>query len=226
MEEYICKFCGKTCKNANSLRNHERLCKLNPERQLSYIIKFNENNGGPWNKGKTKETDERLAISGKHFSERVKNGEIKINVDNRPKHLSEKVKKKISESMKKAHREHRAHNIGNSRWNNEHSWPEKWFIKVLKNEFNMIENIDYKTEMPFYRFSLDFAWPGKKLCIEIDGEQHERFEDYKIRDMEKDKLLKENNWQIFRIKWKNCCNNTKYYINLVREIFKNIGLQF
>lgn len=28
-----CKFCNKECKNNNSLRNHERLCKLNPNRQ-------------------------------------------------------------------------------------------------------------------------------------------------------------------------------------------------
>lgn len=31
--EYKCKFCSKVCKNDNSLRNHERLCKLNPNRQ-------------------------------------------------------------------------------------------------------------------------------------------------------------------------------------------------
>lgn len=30
-----CKFCNKECKNPNSLRNHERLCKLNPERQTT-----------------------------------------------------------------------------------------------------------------------------------------------------------------------------------------------
>ena len=30
----ICKFCSKECKNQNSLRNHERLCKENPNRQL------------------------------------------------------------------------------------------------------------------------------------------------------------------------------------------------
>jgi hypothetical protein len=30
-----CKFCSKECKNANSLRNHERLCKSNPDRQIS-----------------------------------------------------------------------------------------------------------------------------------------------------------------------------------------------
>lgn len=31
----ICKFCGKECKNPNSLRNHERLCKSNPNHQIS-----------------------------------------------------------------------------------------------------------------------------------------------------------------------------------------------
>lgn len=34
---YICKFCEKVCKNSNSLRNHERLCKENPNRQLTYF---------------------------------------------------------------------------------------------------------------------------------------------------------------------------------------------
>ena len=30
---YRCPHCDKECKNANSLRNHERLCKSNPNRQ-------------------------------------------------------------------------------------------------------------------------------------------------------------------------------------------------
>jgi hypothetical protein len=29
-----CKFCSKLCKNDNSLRNHERLCRANPNRQI------------------------------------------------------------------------------------------------------------------------------------------------------------------------------------------------
>ena len=28
---YHCKFCNKECKNKNSLINHERLCKQNPD---------------------------------------------------------------------------------------------------------------------------------------------------------------------------------------------------
>ena len=32
-----CKYCDKECKNDNSLRNHERLCKSNPDRQTVNI---------------------------------------------------------------------------------------------------------------------------------------------------------------------------------------------
>lgn len=73
-ENYICKFCGKVCKNANSLRNHERLCKENPEHQESSWIKFNKERGA-WNKGLTKETDERVRKYGETFSERYKGTE-------------------------------------------------------------------------------------------------------------------------------------------------------
>jgi hypothetical protein len=39
-----CKFCEKVCKNDNSLRNHERLCHKNPDRQIivSNFIEFNK----------------------------------------------------------------------------------------------------------------------------------------------------------------------------------------
>lgn len=51
------------------------------------------------------------------------------------KFLTDSRKKRISESMKKAHEEGRAWNIGKSRWNNEPSYPEKFFMKVIENEF-------------------------------------------------------------------------------------------
>ena len=211
--QYICKFCGKPCKNANSLRNHERLCPQNPDRiYVSYTLGHTA-----WNKGLTKETDARVSKSSETLKLHYKDGSIKPSQLGRP--LTEEHKRKISNGMKIAHQESRAHNIGMSRWNNEHSWPEKWFIEMLKNELNMVENIDYKTEMPFDKYSLDFAWPERKLCIEIDGEQHERFEEYQLRDIAKDKLLTENGWQVIRIKWKDCFHNTKKYIEQVKSLF-------
>jgi very-short-patch-repair endonuclease len=128
------------------------------------------------------------------------------------------VREKISASMKKAHAEGRAWNIGKSRWNNEHSYPEKWLINVLKNEFGLEENKDYQTEFSFHRFSLDFAWPDRKICIEIDGEQHQRFQEQKQRDIEKDKLLKEEGWKELRKSWQDIFNNPKSFIEEVRNI--------
>ena len=54
-----CCFCSKVCKNANSLRNHERLCAKNPDRNVN-----NLSNQG-WSKGLTKDTDSRVAKQSK-----------------------------------------------------------------------------------------------------------------------------------------------------------------
>ena len=119
--------------------------------------------------------------------------------------------------MKRAHKEGRAHNIGECRHNNEPSYPEKWFMRVIENEFPIKE---YVREFPFHNYSLDFAWPELKICIEIDGEQHQRYAEYKLRDNKKDALLKSEGWKELRIAWKDCFKNPKYYINLAKELFE------
>jgi len=51
----ICKFCKQERKNDNSLRNHERLCKLNPEKQHTPFqdlkIQKNKKKANQWTKG-------------------------------------------------------------------------------------------------------------------------------------------------------------------------------
>lgn len=69
--EFICKYCGKICKNKNSLAQHECRCKENPNR---IKIDGNHYSHQAWNKGLTKETDERIAKLGKTYSERAKAG--------------------------------------------------------------------------------------------------------------------------------------------------------
>ena len=56
-QKYICKYCGKECKNANSLRNHERLCKSNPNHQKNPMEGVS-----PWNKGYTKHNNDTLLM--------------------------------------------------------------------------------------------------------------------------------------------------------------------
>lgn len=138
---------------------------------------------------------------------------ISLGITQIPTHTKE-TKEKLSKIMKQRHEDGTAWNIGMSRWNNEPSYPEKFFMKVIENEF--IDK-EYKTEYPFTKYSLDFAWVHLKKCIEIDGEQHQRFEDYKERDKKKDALLYENGWQILRITWKDMFNNTQYWINIAKN---------
>lgn len=123
-------------------------------------------------------------------------------------------RKKLSEAMKKAHSEGRAHNIGMSRWNNKPSWPETFFMKVIENEF---ADKDYQREYPFSKYSLDFVWLEKRKVIEIDGDQHERFEEQKERDKRKDLLLKEEGIEILRIKWKEMHQNPKKWIKIAYD---------
>ena len=103
-----------------------------------------------------------------------------------------------------------------------HSFPEQWLIGVLKNEFNQIENINYKTEKPFYRYFLDFAWPEKRLCIEIDGELH-RYEKQKENDNKKDELLKQDGWKELRLKWSYIMKNKQETIERIRIFLNEIG---
>lgn len=67
---FICKFCNKQCKNANSLRNHERLCKQNPNRTImtynnldNYNKKRERGEVVSWNSGLTAKDHPSIASS-------------------------------------------------------------------------------------------------------------------------------------------------------------------
>jgi very-short-patch-repair endonuclease len=154
------------------------------------------------------------AVKRGDFISRSQSESMKIWRKKNPQKTTEETKKKISEAMKKAHAEGRAWNIGKSRWNNTPSYPEQFFMKVIENEF---EDKDYENELPFHRFSLDFAWIHKKRVIEIDGSQHERFQEYKERDEKKDELLKSEGWEVLRIQWKDMFHNTKVWTKHAKD---------
>lgn len=119
---------------------------------------------------------------------------------------SKEINKKISESMKTAHREGRAWNIGKSRWNNTPSYPETFFIKAIDNHFL---DKNFTTEFPIGIYSADFCWPHLKKVVEIDGDQHQRFEEYRLRDERKDAFLVSQGYQILRIVWKEMYSDPK-----------------
>ena len=87
----ICQFCGKECKNTNSLCNHERLCNSNPNKQ---VLNYSKLSHVAWNKGLTIETDERVLRNAEGVRKHYKD-----NPNTKRKPLSEAHKAKISATI-------------------------------------------------------------------------------------------------------------------------------
>lgn len=103
----------------------------------------------------------------------------------------------------------------------EHSYPEKWLIEVLKNELQLEENVDYKTEVHFHTFWLDFVF-GDKYVIEVDGGQHISNSYQKDCDMRKDELLRLEGFKELRLPWDSCKDNPQETVKKVKD-FWNLG---
>lgn len=95
------------------------------------------------------------------------------------------------------------------------SYPEQFFIKVLNNNNIKFEHnycvkqkelgVDTK-----YNYFLDFYIGDKKIDLEIDGKQHKYRKEH---DYERDRLLINGGYIIYRIIWKNInTDNGKQYI--------------
>lgn len=189
---FKCLSCGDEFPKAGIV-NHIKLMHEFPN---SWKEKREKSGKGltPWNLGKetSVETKRKLSIanSGKPSGKCA------------DPELERQRKIKISKALKLAHEEGRANKWSN--WKIEESYPEKFFTEAIKKNF---EDTMFTRELWFGRFRLDFAWEHKKKVIEIDGQQHERCEIQKSRDIKKDELLISNGWEILRIKWKDLFHN-------------------
>jgi len=113
-----CIYCGKECKNKNSLAQHEVRCKKNPNRKG--FDNFAEFNKISWNKGLTKETDNRVLKQSISVSKILKS---------RAGHKqTEETKNKISKSRKKYLFEHPDKVPYLINHSSKMSYPEKYFI--------------------------------------------------------------------------------------------------
>ena len=189
METYVCKFCGKICKNDNSLRNHERLCKNNPNRQESYIMKKNkQGNCTAWNKGLTKETDERVAKYAATYHNRIENGEIDFYWLGKH-HKPETIKKMKANSG--------GLRIGSGKgkmgWYKGYycrsSWELAWIVYQL--DHNVIpeqcsESFEYMIGDEVHRYYPDFKI--NEVYYEIKGAHYNKWK-YKKEQFPKDKIL-------------------------------------
>ena len=193
-----CQFCGKTCKNRNSLCNHERLCKNNPNKQETPagFLQHNKDiqNGviDIWNKGLTSKTDERVAQQQASLNKFYKTHDGVW----AGKTLPEYMKKNIGKGVKQFLIENPDMVPYKRNHPSKESYPEKYFTKLFQQE-----GIKLVKQFSVHSYHLDFCDPDKKIDIEIDGDQH--YLDPKIVEHDKirNKFLEDNGWTLFRIRW-------------------------
>ena len=226
------RFCSKSCRMkyiASKVKNHKcnwphhdannnwkcRICNKIFRTRKEMTEHRNNIHGKvkQWNKGLKNETSESLKKASETYKKHIKEGLIIPYQLGKP--IPEEVKKKISYSMKKAHEEKRAYYIGKKeKLNGGMSYPEMWFENVIIDRF---ENKNFEYNFHVGSYYLDFAWVECKKCIEIDGEQHYRFERHIKHDKIRDEYLKSLGWIILRLPWKDIISDKEKYINIAKN---------
>lgn len=187
---HICRYCGSMRKNENSLRNHERVCKENPNRQKIEEYTHTE----AWKKAVYGRKGENQFTKAQRLGLPVPENKCK----GRPgawlgrKH-TEESKRKISEAQKRNFREKGFVSMWHTQLEKRKSFAEQYFDSCFP---------DLRQNYFVGGYFLDLANPEKKLYIEVDGEQH--YSDQKV--IEHDKIrtqqLENLGWIcIKRIRW-------------------------
>ena len=178
----LCKFCNQERKNENSLRNHERLCKVNPSKQTTpfHDLSFQQNKNGK--------------VSNQHIKAKELGTEYVI-LDETRKKLSNACKSRTNEFCKKLglktsatiqkkvnegtwHTSLAKHMHINYNGNDLHGSWEVAYAKYLdKNGIHWIRNKDsfkYTYNDKNRQYTPDFYLLGSDEYIEIKGYKTEK----------------------------------------------------
>lgn len=166
-----CKYCNKLCKNRNSLAQHEIRCSKNTsvlkvERHANFI------SAPAWNKGLTKETDERVAKSAettsKILQQKVADGWKPFFATD--EYWTEEIRAKRSVDKVQFYEEHpEMHPNRKLASNKIMTYPEQVAANWLSSHSISFE-YQYKTVFNEKKRFVDFFLPAYNLYIEIDGE--------------------------------------------------------
>lgn len=176
--------CGKVFRTRKLLQEHKRKCELHKDKKTYIVFKCEFC-------GLERNTTKEAAT--KHLKY-CKGNPNRIEC---PSHKhSEETKKRISESMKKHLEKHPDMAGFKLNHSSKESYPEKYFREWLQKE-KLFSEREYQVG----RYALDFAWPERKIYLEIDGSQHHS--DYMIKhDEERTKKLSELGWVcVQRVYW-------------------------
>ena len=195
---FNCKYCGKECKNKNSLVQHEIRCKQNP----NHIICLGNKGYTKGHKGtnqfiKAKELG--LPIPKVSQETRDKIGKIW-----KGKHHTEESKLLMSQKQKQWLLEHKDQHV----WRRDSKFlsiPCENLKQYLKNKgINFIEEYEPFNDV---NYCVDIAFPDEKIAIEVNGNQHYNKDGSLSKYYQKrHNLFEERGWKIFEIHYTKCYN--------------------
>lgn len=184
LKEYKCDYCLKTILGRNALLRHkkeEHNIKNGQQPKIKCYCSF------------CKREFSTRASRNRHENYCTENPNAKTYVGGHPQSIE--TKKKISSSMKKAHKEGRA---GEWVGRHERSYAEQSWYNIFSNDLGektFINNFFVK------KYWLDFAWPDKKIYFEVDGRTHFT-EDGILHDKERTEFLNNEGWTLIgRCNW-------------------------
>ena len=184
-----CNFCKKECKNGNSLRNHERLCKLNPNRQniKSNFILYNEKlkNGLVVKENKNQYIKAKLEGRKIFISDETRK---KLSENNKGNKLNEEQKIRHKEAMKRAvlnnPESYTASNVSGrtpiieyNGFKLKGTWElevAKWLDRNNIKWTNIIKPFEYEWENSIHLYFPDFYLIEFDKYIEVKGFERER----------------------------------------------------
>ena len=166
---YICSFCNKECKNQNSLTNHKRFCKSNPD----HIIMPPHRKGiSSWNSGLTSKDDSRI-LCGSELADAVKQGMINSNYVPTGRALTEEKEQIRRQKLSAVAKERNLGGYVQGSGRGKKGWYKGFFC-------------DSTYELVYVIFNLDNDIPFKK-CQKvyqylIDGKTHNYHPDFELAD--------------------------------------------
>ena len=171
----ICPYCKKEFETNLSLGCHKVRCSLNPNKK-----EWNSWRASScWNKGLTKDTDERIKKQGETFHSRVENGEIKIQGHKHSIETKEILSKKRSEYLASAENAggfkdvgwYKIKNIKNIEYVVRGLWEYNVALKL--NELNILwirnQYLNYFIDGVKKIYNPDFYLPDSNEYIEVKG---------------------------------------------------------
>lgn len=206
---YVCQYCGKLCKNANSLRNHERLCKQNPNRQYSYFS-LHRGKTITWTPENRYTKAKKLGLPKPQLSEETRQKLSNAIKKRTPDFLAENAKK-ISKTVKRK--------VANGTWHN--SRGKKYVVEYKGIKF------DSSWEVAYAKFldSKNIRWKRNtdSFCYFWNNENHNYTPDFYLVDTNEYVEIKGWEQERDRAKWSQFPTD-KTLIILKEEDLKRLGI--